>query len=319
MSERPKIAVSACLVGQKVRHNGDAAESRVLTTEWANYLEILPICPEIGIGMEVPRSKIRLTKIDGKLGLVNPNDGEEFTNKMLSYAETQSDLLAFEGICGFVFNNDSASCGLESVNVYHDDNPTPTQNGRGLFAMVFTSLNPQIPVINEARLSDPRQAEHFLARVHFLNEWKKSGQKGWDAGKIMRFHNENKLFLLSRAPLMKRLLGRLIATRFDEGTHPENVALEYITEAQKGLQTLTKDGRIAHTMERVFGRFSNQLSKAEKQEVVKLIHGFREGVLPRSAPLDMLNQYLTRYNMDDKNLNRFITSVPLEMELMANV
>ena len=64
MSERPKIAVSACLVGQKVRHNGDAAESRVLTTEWANYLEILPLCPEIGIGMEVPRSKIRLTKIE---------------------------------------------------------------------------------------------------------------------------------------------------------------------------------------------------------------------------------------------------------------
>lgn len=313
MSERPKIAVSACLVGQKVRHNGDDAEFRLISREWSNYLEIMPICPEIGIGLSVPRPKIKLVKTAGRLSLVNPDNGEEFTNKMLEYAEIQSDLLSLAGISGFVFKKESASCGLDRVNVYHDDNPTPSQDGRGMFAMVFTSLNPHIPVIDEGRLCDPRQAEHFLARVHFFNEWRKSGENGWSASKIMRFHNENKLFLLSRAPPMKRLLGRLIATRFDEGAHPENVALEYITEAQKGLVTLTKDGRIAHTMERVFGKFSNQLSKAEKQEVVELIHGFRQGILPRSAPLVVLNEYLTRYNLDDKILNRFITSVPLEM------
>ena len=118
---------------------------------------------------------------------------------------------------------------------------------------------------------------------------------------------------------MKRILGRMIATRFDEGVHPKNVALEYMTEAQQALNVLTKKGRIAHTMERVLGRFSHQLTKSEKQEVVELIHGFRKGILPRSAPLVLLNHYLRRYNLNDKIMSRFIKSVPLEMGLMARV
>ena len=87
---------------------------------------------------------------------------------------------------------------------------------------------------------------------------------------LAQFHNENKLFLLSRAPQMKRILGRMIATRFDEGAHPEIIALEYMTKAQKALSLATKKGRIAHTMERVFGKFSNQLSKKEAVDAIEL-------------------------------------------------
>ena len=319
MSNKPKIGVSACLVGQKVRYNGDAAEFRTLSRKWSDHLELVPVCPEVGIGMGVPRPTIRLVKNDGKLSLINPKNGDDFTDKMLEFSEIQSDLLASSGICGFVFKKDSPSCGLDRVKVYRGENPQAVREGRGLFAMVFTSLNPHIPVIEEGRLTDPKQAEHFLSRVHFFHEWQNIGNTGWDANKIMQFHNENKLFLLSRAPQMKRILGRMIATRFDEGVHPENVALEYMTEAQQALNVLTKKGRIAHTMERVLGRFSHQLTKSEKQEVVELIHGFRKGILPRSAPLVLLNHYLRRYNLNDKIMSRFIKSVPLEMGLMARV
>jgi uncharacterized protein YbgA (DUF1722 family) len=92
-----------------------------------------------------------------------------------------------------------------------------------------------------------------------------------------------------------------------------------MTKAQKALNFMTKKGRIAHTMERVFGRFSHQLSKQERQELIELIHGFRQGLVPRSAPLLLLNKYLGRYNLNDKNINRFINPVPLEMDLMSQV
>ena len=319
MSAKPKIAVSACLVGQKVRYNGDAAEFRTLSRKWSQHLELVPICPEIGIGMGVPRPTIRLVKREGKLTLVNPKNGDDFTDKMIDYSQIQSDLLSQSGIAGFVFKKDSPSCGLERVKVYRGDNPQAVRDGMGLFSMIFTSLNPHIPVIEEGRLTDPKQAEHFLSRVHFYHEWLIMGENGWDASKIMQFHNENKLYLLSRAPQMKRILGRLIAEKFDEGIHPDLVALEYMTQAQKALNVLTKKGRIAHTMERVLGRFSNRLTKAERQEMLELIHGFRKGILPRSAPLVLLNHYLRRYQMEDKIMNRFISSVPLEMGLMARV
>ena len=90
---------------------------------------------------------------------------------MLEYAEVQSDFLVASGISGFVFKKDSPSCGLERVKVYRGDNPQAVRDGAGLFAKVFTTLYPHIPVIEEGRLTDPLQAEHFLARVHFFNEW----------------------------------------------------------------------------------------------------------------------------------------------------
>ncbi len=319
MTELPKVAVSACLIGKKVRYNGDAAEFRTLSRKWSEHLELVPICPEVGIGMGVPRPTIRLVKRDGKLSLINPKNDDDFTDSMLEYAEIQSDLLASSNICGFVFKKDSPSCGLERVKVYRGDNPQAVRDGRGLFAMVFTSLNPHIPVIEEGRLTDPKQAEHFLSRVHFFQEWLNLGKDGWNAKKIMQFHNENKLFLLSRAPKMKRILGRLIAESFDNNAHPDNVALEYMTEAQRGLNVLTKRSRIAHTMERVLGRFSHQLDKEQKQEIVSVINAFRNGILPRSAPFVLLAHYLRLYKMNDKIMDRFISSTPLEMGLMAKV
>ena len=319
MSGRPVIAVSACLVGQKVRFDGDAAELRLLTKEWSNHLDLLPICPEIEIGMEVPRPATVLVKDEEKLKLVNQQNSMDYTNKMLEYSQIQSDYLASAGICGFIFKNDSPSCGLEKVEVYNTDLSEVTRNGRGLFATVFTAFNPHIPTIEGEKLDDVEQAEHFLARVHFFHEWQIKGKNGWNANKIMQFHNENKLFLLSRAPQMKRVLGRLIATRLDEKAHPEIIALEYMTKAQKALHFTTKKGRIAHTMERVFGRFSHHLSNQERQELIELIHGFRQGLVPRSAPLLLLNKYLGRYNLIDKNINRFINPVPLEMDLMRQV
>ena len=319
MSKKPVVAVSACLVGQKVQHNGEAAELQPLSKGWSKHFDLLSICPEIEIGMKVPRPATRLVKENDKLNLVTQENSMDYTDRMLEYSQIQSDYLASAGVCGFIFKNDSATCGLEKVEVHNTDFSGVENNGRGLFATVFTAFNPHIPTIEGEKLIDGEQAEHFLARIHFFHEWQNAGKSGWDANKIMQFHNENKLFLLSRAPQMKRILGRMIATRFDEGAHPEIIALEYMTKAQKALTLVTKKGRIAHTMERVFGKFSNQLNKQEKQEVVELIHGFRQGLVPRSAPLLLINKYLGKYNLNDKNINRFINPVPPEMDLLREV
>ena len=319
MIRKPVIAVSACLTGQKVRHNGDSAELRALSEGWTNHLQLMPICPEIEIGMEVPRPATKLVKQNDKVRLVSQNGSMDYTNQMLEYAQIQSDYLASTGICGFIFKNDSPTCGLEKVGIHNEDYSAVANNGRGLFATVFTAFNPHIPTIEGEKLNDAEQAEHFLARIHFFHEWQNTGVGGWDAIKIMRFHNENKLFLLSRAPQMKRALGRMIATRFDERTHPETVALEYMTKAQKALNFVTKKGRIAHTMERVFGMFSSHLSKKEKQEFVELIHGFRQGSVPRSKPMSLLSKYLAKYDLNEKTVTRFTCPVPQEIELLEGV
>jgi len=237
---------------------------------------------------------------------------------MLEYAEVQSDFLVASGISGFVFKKDSPSCGLERVKVYRGDNPQAVRDGAGLFAKVFTTLYPHIPVIEEGRLTDALQAEHFLARVHFFHEWQNIGKTGWAAKKLMKFHAEHKLFLLSRAPKAKRILGRIIADGFDNDEHPENVALKYMTEAQKHLSTLTKRGRIAHAMERIVGRLPN-LGKQEKGELLDVIHKFRKGLLPRSAALTLLSHHINKYDADNKIHKNFVSPIPIDFGLMAKV
>ena len=318
MSEKPKLAVSSCLLGKKVRYNGDAAEFRVLNRVWSDHLDLIGVCPEVGIGMGVPRPTIRLVKEGDRISLINPKTGDDYTDQMLEFAEMQSDYLVSEGICGFVFKKDSPSCGVERVKVYRGDNPQAVRDGVGMFAKVFTTLYPHIPVIEEGRLTDPLQAEHFLARVHFFYEWQKIGNEGWTAQKIMKFHAEHKLFLLSRSPDSKRALGRIIAESFDNDIHPENVALLYMTEAQKFLSKLTKRGQIAHAMERLIGRLPN-LDRQDKQETLEVIHQFRKGLLPRSAAITLLSHYVKRHDKDNPIHKNFLSPIPINIGIMSRV
>ncbi len=319
MVTKPRLAVSSCLLGQKVRYNGDAAEFRALTRKWNGHFDLVGVCPEVGIGMGVPRPTIRLVNDGNSIRLVNPKNGDDFTDRMLEYAQLQADALVESGICGFVFKKDSPSCGLERVKVYREGHVHATRDGRGMFAKVFTTLYPHIPVIEEGRLTDARQAEHYLARVHFFSLWREEGLNGWTAKALMQFHNTNKLFLLSRSPDAKRRLGRLIAEGFDNGDRAETVALAYMTEAQKSLNVLTKSGPIAHAMERVLGKLSHNLSKMERQEVLEVIHDFRQGLLPRSAPLTLLQHHIRRCNLDTPTHRRFMSPIPLSLGLMARV
>lgn len=319
MSDKPILAVSSCLLGQRVRYNGDAAEFRPLTRKWANFLKLVPVCPEVGIGMGTPRPTIRLVKLDEKITIKDPKNDIDYTEDMTKFAELKSDYLAEMGISGFVFKKDSPSCGLERVKVYRENNPQATRDGRGLFSMIFTSLYPQIPVIEEGRLTDPKQAEHFLARVHFYHEWQKIGESGWTEEKLQNFHDENSLFLLSRSPESSKELESYIASMLDNGEHVNTVALGYMTRAQEYLSVLTRDERIANGMEQVMERFSQRLTSEEKQELGEVITHFREGIIPRYAPMVLLNHYLSRFEIQDRNLTRFTKPVPIELGLMARI
>ncbi|MDE0869353.1 MAG: DUF523 and DUF1722 domain-containing protein [Candidatus Poseidoniaceae archaeon] len=319
MEHKPKLAVSACLLGEKVRYNGEASEFRALTQKWNGHFEMMGVCPEVGIGMATPRPTIRLVNNGKSIRLVNPKNGDDLTSPMLEYAQLQADVLVESGICGFVFKKDSASCGLERVKVYREGHTHATHDGMGMFAKIFTTLYPHIPVIEEDQLTDARQAEHYLARVHFFSLWYQEGLNGWTPKAIMEFHNVNKLFLLSRSANAKRRLERLIAQGFDNDDRPETVALAYMTEAQQSLKVLTKSGPIAHAMERVLGKLSSNLSKNERQEVLDTINDFRQGLLPRSAPLTLLQHHLRRCHIDTPIHQRFLSPIPQSLGLMARV
>ena len=58
MKNKIKIEVSSCLLGEKVRWNGDHKQDRYVRDVLGNYFEYVPICPEVYVGMDIPRETV---------------------------------------------------------------------------------------------------------------------------------------------------------------------------------------------------------------------------------------------------------------------
>jgi uncharacterized protein YbbK (DUF523 family)/uncharacterized protein YbgA (DUF1722 family) len=283
----PKVAVSACLLGQNVRYNGGHCNF-ALFDRLNDFIEKVSFCPEVGIGLGTPRPTIRL--VDSPLGIriIEPKSGKDYTQKMAEWSELQSDSLINQKISGIVFKKGSPSCGLERVKVYSENNH-PQKNGTGLFSMIFTTLYPHIPAIEEGRLSEPIQAENFLARVAMMDLWWKNEERGWTIFNLQQFHSEHKLLLQSRSPKSTRILGNLLAV------NPENksigeLALEYITMAQEYMGHNVEKRYVAAALRRAVGRLPKDLPKSQRAYLHTWIDYYLKGLVPRIASMALIQQ-----------------------------
>ena len=132
MTSDPKLAVCSCLLKERDRHNGENTELRGLNDNWSKSFELVEVCPENELDMGVSNSALRLIKDQDRISLINPENGEDYTEVMLRYAEKKSDYLVASGICGFVFARDSPVFGLEKVMVYCGENRLTISGGAGM-------------------------------------------------------------------------------------------------------------------------------------------------------------------------------------------
>jgi len=161
---KPRLGISACLLGQEVRYNGGHKRDAFLTEVLGRYVEWVPVCPEVELGMGTPRPPIRLERRGGEIRLVMPSTGGDYTDAMREYAARRVEALAALELDGYVLKKDSPSCGLERVDVHHGAG-APSPDGRGLFAAALVARLPDLPVEEEGRLGDPVLRADFIQRV----------------------------------------------------------------------------------------------------------------------------------------------------------
>ncbi len=161
---RARVGVSACLLGQRVRFDGGHKRNDFLTGPLADFLELVPVCPEVGIGMGIPRPPIRLVGDPERPRAVGVDDATpDVTERLLSFARRH--VAALGDISGYVLKRNSPSCGMEGVKVHDSKGTTAERRGIGIFARVLMETKPLLPVVEEAQLHDPVLREHFLTRV----------------------------------------------------------------------------------------------------------------------------------------------------------
>jgi uncharacterized protein YbbK (DUF523 family) len=162
-----RIGISACLLGERVRWNGDHKREPWLVDTVGKLVEWVPVCPEMEIGLGTPRPPVHLEKVAAKDGagtrLVEIESRRDLTKKMDAYAARRVRELGARDLDGFILKSDSPSCGPERVQVWSGKRSTRT--GRGRFAGALLAALPDLPVEDEARLRDPGVREHFFERV----------------------------------------------------------------------------------------------------------------------------------------------------------
>jgi len=169
---RPRVGVSACLLGQQVRYNGAHKRDAWVAEILARDVELVPVCPEVELGLGVPRDPIRLVAAPAGTRLVAPRTGRDLTAEMTAWAAARAEALATARLAGFVFKAASPSCGPAEVNVFAaiDDESPISLTGVGLFAQALRRRCPEMPIADEHHLADPVDRQSFLDQVFAYSE-----------------------------------------------------------------------------------------------------------------------------------------------------
>lgn len=158
------IAVSSCLMGEPVRYDGKDKRNETVVSVLSEYFDVIPVCPETGIGMGVPRPAIQLIeKPDGRLRACGVEDkSRDVTDELVSYTGTVAEQL--KNVSGYVFKARSPSCGVDSTPVFSESGEQIKQ-GRGIFAQAITNTYPDLPVVEESEIEDKEHCEEFMNNI----------------------------------------------------------------------------------------------------------------------------------------------------------
>jgi uncharacterized protein YbgA (DUF1722 family)/uncharacterized protein YbbK (DUF523 family) len=315
--EKPvKIGISTCLLGENVRYDGGHKHDRFLTDTLGQYVEYVPVCPEVECGLGIPREAMRLIGDPASPRLVTTHTSRDMTERMLAYAGARVAELEKEDLGGFVFKSGSPSSGMERVRVYNDKG-MPSLKGVGLFAGAFMEHFPLLPVEEDGRLNDPLLRENFIERIFALKRWRQLVIEGQKRGDLIDFHTKQKLLILSHSPKLYQAMGQLVAS---QKALPVNELYEkYQGLLMEALKLKTTPRKNANVLGHMMGYFKKELASDEKKELLEIIETYRNGYVPLVVPITLVNHYVRKYNEPYLKEQVYLNPHPVELQLRNHV
>ncbi len=311
MEQSIRLGVSSCLLGQEVRYDGGHKRNAYVLYDLGRYFEFVSFCPEVAIGMGVPRPPIRLVKTaDGihAVGIEDPTVDK--TGALRDYAFEVAGQL--QGIAGYILKKDSPSCGMERVRVF-DKNNVPAKTGTGIYAAALMECHPNLPFEEEGRLMDPVLRENFIERVFIYYRWQQMLQIGLTSQALIEFHARHKFNLLAHDEQAYRRLGRLVADAGKEQLH--SLANSYIDILMQALKKPPTRKRHTNVLMHVMGYLKNYLDGDDKQELLEVLEKYRQGQVPLIVPITLLKHYLRKHPQPYIDRQYYMNPYPEELML----
>jgi uncharacterized protein YbgA (DUF1722 family)/uncharacterized protein YbbK (DUF523 family) len=313
---RPRLGISACLLGQEVRYDGGHKRDAFLTETLGRFVEWVPVCPEVEAGLGIPREPIRLEGDAAAPRLIGTRTRVDHTAAMARYARARTEHIARLDLAGYVLKKDSPSCGMERVRVYPSAG-APRRGGTGLFARALMDHLPLLPLEEEGRLHDPGLRENFVERVFAYERWKRFLAARPSRGGLVAFHTAHKLLLLAHDPASYRRLGRLVA---GAKTRPlRDVLHDYGDGMMDALRRAATPARHVNVLEHMLGWVSDDLAPDERREIVDVIADYRRGLVPLVVPLTLLKHHVRRLGVAYLAGQVYLDPHPKELMLRNHV
>ena len=163
MSARIRVGISSCLLGQAVRYDGGHKYSDCIAESLGQQFDLVPYCPEVAIGLGVPRPPIRLIQgMHGTRACRIAEPAFDVTDPLAAYAGSVA--AQRHDVSGYIFKSGSPSCGMQGVPVFAAGG-IPVSAGVGVYAATLMRLLPELPCEDELRLMNAEVRESFIERV----------------------------------------------------------------------------------------------------------------------------------------------------------
>jgi uncharacterized protein YbgA (DUF1722 family)/uncharacterized protein YbbK (DUF523 family) len=302
---RPKVGVSDCLLGTQVRFDGGHKRSRFLADELGPYVDWVPYCPEVEIGLGTPREAIRLT-FAGRL--VNRGG-------TLDHTEVMGRLPLSPGLDGYVFKAKSPSCGVFGIARYRPTGELFDHAGRGLYAARVLEAFPLLAAEDEGRLNDPGLRAAFVERIFAAARLRGLFSRAWEVRELVGFHARHKLQLLAHDPARYAEAGRIVA----EGGSGAGVASAYEAVFLAALGGPATRGRNANALQHAYSRIGRELDQARRDDLVARIEAYRLGQEPLSVPVALLAHYASSGEWPWLAEQTFLAPFPAGLRLRHHV
>lgn len=301
----PTVVVSRCIEFDHCRWNGDMITSHIVK-RLKDFVDFVPVCPEMAIGLGVPRDPIRIVGGKGSQHLVQPATGRDVSSDMMDYSASFLDTLV--GVDGFLLKNKSPSCGIRDVRIYAGPE-TGGSIGKtdGFFTRMVRARFPDIPVEDEGRMRNMRIRDHFLTQIYTLSAFRPVQEAGTMEA-LIRFHTENKLMLMAHSQKLAQEMGRMVAN--DARLAPDAVIGRYGADLIRALGTAPRYTANVNVLLHASGYFRDALSHQEKAFFLDALQKYRDGRTSICAPKNILKAWIVRFDEDRLDNQTFFAPYP---------
>lgn len=305
---RPRLVVSKCIEFDDCRWNGVRITSDVVKL-LKPFVEFTPVCPEVEIGLGIPREPVRVISANGELLLIQPATGKNLTDQMQAFVCPY--LADLHDIDGFILKSRSPSCGSRDVKIYPPDgHHIPSRKGAGIFAQAVLERFPGVPVEDENRLTNFNIRHDFLTRIFTHAAFRHVKESG-EMKALVQFQAENKHLLMAYNQEEARTLGKIVANHEHKGW--EQVIREYEAHLTEALSQPPDLKSSINVLMHVLGYFSDKLSREERAFFLETVQDYRNRRVPISVCTSILKSWIVRFGEEYLRQQTFFEPYPADL------